>query len=462
MKLHEAFNIQRGDVVAFVGAGGKTSALIALGHEFADMGWRVLATTTTKIGRDQLDLMPGVLPVDVPTDVISDTLNGYRFVFLHGEMDQQKVKGASSTEISALLDRIDSDVLLIEADGSRGLPMKAPKPHEPVIPPETTLVVPVVALSVLGKPLDEAHVYNAEAINNRYGFGMGNRVKSPWVAQVLRDEELMLRGVPDKARLIALINQVPESGYMRARARLIAQLALRDRTRQTRKRKKPDVRRLNGVALGSVRASDPILEMQRPVGAVVLAAGMSTRMGDMKVLLPWIEGRTIIEHILHQLIAARVDHITVVTGHRGDEVERLVRRMDVEVVYNADYATGEMLSSVKAGLAAMPDHVAASMVVLGDQPRIQPKTVSMVMAAYAEGRGDIVAPSYEMRRGHPILIDRRYWNDILSLPHDGAPRDVINANADHIAYVVVNNDSVLKDVDTPTAYDEERRKAGLD
>ncbi|MEL6149070.1 MAG: hypothetical protein AAFR56_05560, partial [Chloroflexota bacterium] len=60
MKLHHAFNIQRGDVVAFVGAGGKTSAMIALGHELADMGWRVLATTTTKIGRDQLDLMPGL------------------------------------------------------------------------------------------------------------------------------------------------------------------------------------------------------------------------------------------------------------------------------------------------------------------------------------------------------------------------------------------------------------------
>jgi molybdenum cofactor cytidylyltransferase len=117
---------------------------------------------------------------------------------------------------------------------------------------------------------------------------------------------------------------------------------------------------------------------------------------------------------------------------------------------------------VKAGLRAMPDHIAAAMVVLGDQPRIQPKTVGMVMGAYAEGQGDIVAPSYNMRRGHPIMIDRRYWKDILDLPPDGAPRDVINANADQIAYVVVDNDSVLKDVDTPEAYDAERRKAGLE
>jgi molybdenum cofactor cytidylyltransferase len=83
------------------------------------------------------------------------------------------------------------------------------------------------------------------------------------------------------------------------------------------------------------------------------------------------------------------------------------------------------------------------------------------MLAYAEGKGDIVAPSYEMQRGHPILIDRRYWNDILNLPRGGAPRDVINAHSDHIHYVNVDTDSVLHDVDTPQDYADERWRAGL-
>ncbi|MEM6527129.1 MAG: selenium cofactor biosynthesis protein YqeC, partial [Chloroflexota bacterium] len=328
MKLHHAFNIQRGDVVAFVGAGGKTSAMIALGHELADMGWRVLATTTTKIGRGQLDLMPGLCHADTTVENISEALNGYHFVFLHTEIGAEKVRGASLERISELMDTVDSDVLLIEADGARGRLMKAPYAHEPVIPPETTLVVPVVALDVLGKPLDEEHVYNAQAIDNRYGFGMGNRIKSPWVAQVLRDEELSLRGAPERARLIALINQVPESGYLRGRARLIAQLALRDPSENTgRRRRKTAECRLNGVALASVRTLDPVHEVQRPVGAIVLAAGMSTRMGQMKVLLPWADDRTIIEHIVHQLNLARVDHIAVVTGNRADEVKALVEPM---------------------------------------------------------------------------------------------------------------------------------------
>jgi molybdenum cofactor cytidylyltransferase len=81
--------------------------------------------------------------------------------------------------------------------------------------------------------------------------------------------------------------------------------------------------------------------------------------------------------------------------------------------------------------------------------------------AYAEGKGEIVAPSYQMRRGHPILIARRYWPELLALPDGGAPRDVINAHQDRINYVEVETDSVLGDVDTPQDYNQERWRAGL-
>jgi molybdenum cofactor cytidylyltransferase len=120
-----------------------------------------------------------------------------------------------------------------------------------------------------------------------------------------------------------------------------------------------------------------------------------------------------------------------------------------------------MLSSVKAGIAALPDHIAGAMIVLGDQPRIQPKVVSQVMMAYAEGRGYLVAPRYQDERGHPILIDRRYWSEFLALPADGAPRDVLKKYKDQIAHVDVDTDSVLRDVDTPDDYQRERGRAGL-
>ncbi len=449
MKLQKALEIVPGDVVAFIGAGGKTSTLIALGHELAQAGMRVLATTTTHIAIDELDLMPYATTLDKGIAHLSLALGENRFVFLYSDIRNSRVYGPNSQEIPRLLDAVDSDVMLIEADQSDGLPLKAPFSDEPNIPSETTLVVPMASLAVLGQPLDDEHVYNATAIDERYGFLLGNRVKSPWIAQVLRDEELGLRGVPNGARIVALLNQTAAQGYARGRARLIAQFILRSP-------------RIHAVALGSVRSGEPIYEVQKHIGAVVLAGGMSRRMGQPKVLLPWSGRRTIIEHIIEQLSLARVPQITVVTGHRAGEVRQVVSRVGADVVHNEQYTTGEMLSSLKAGLRAMPAHISAALVVLGDQPRIQPKIVVQVMMAYAEGAGDIIAPSYHMRRGHPILIDRRYWPEILDLPDTGSPRDVIDRHKERIAYVNVETDSVLRDVDTPEDYRQERKLAGLD
>ena len=449
MKLYKAFNIARGEVVSLIGAGGKTSTLIALAHELADEGWRVLATTTTHIDAHQLNLMPRSLAHDAGSAAITQALNEDRFVFIYSAIRGGKVYGPPPEWFAWSLDALDADALLIEADNARGLPLKAPYAYEPVIPHETSLVILVASLAVLGQPLDDQHVYNPEAMIERYGFYAGSPVMSPWVAQVVRDEELGLRGVPERSRAAVLLNAAPPGGYLRLRAHLIARMILRSS-------------RISGVAVGSVRRADPISEVQRPVGAIVLAAGMSSRMastGQHKVLLPWTNGKTILEHILDQLILARIDHITVVTGNRADEIGALAEKRGAKVVFNPHYQTGEMLSSLKVGLKAQSADIAAALVVLGDQPRIQPKIVGQVTMAYAEGKGDLIAPSYQMRRGHPILIDRRYWGEVLALPDDGAPRDVINQHT--VTHINVDNDSVLRDVDTPDDYRQERSNAGL-
>jgi molybdenum cofactor cytidylyltransferase len=444
MKLRDAFRITRGEVVALTGAGGKTSTLTALAHELADEGWRVLATTTTRIAEDELAAMPHALKPEVGAAAISAALEQHRLTFVYTGVRGGKAYGVDS--VHWLLDSVDADVLIVEADGARRRVFKAPYAHEPVIPPETSLVVPVASLKALGQPLDEEHIYNAQAMIDKFGFYPGAPIKSSWVAQVLRDKEFGLKGVPDRARVVAWLNATPASGYKRARARLIARLILRSP-------------RVTAVALGSTRSSDPVSEVQRTVGAVVLAAGMSRRMGEMKVLLPWSDGRTILEHILHQLALARVEPVVVVTGNHADEVRAAAERSGALTVHNPEYETAEMLSSLQVGLRALPAHVSAALIVLGDQPRIQPRVVDQVMMAYAEGQGDIVAPSYQMRRGHPILIDRRYWQEIYDLPKSGAPRDVINRHP--VTHITVETDSVLRDVDTPDDYREERGRAGL-
>ncbi len=449
MRLRQALGISRGEMVAFIGAGGKTSALFRLGTELAAEGWRVLGTTTTRIAAAELRLAPGALPLgdSLRPAAVSRALNQHKFVFLYRNIADGKAIGLSAESVNALADAVDSDVTLIEADGARRLSFKAPYAHEPVIPAGVSLVVPVAGLDALGQPLDNQHVYNAEAMIAQFGYPAGERVKAPWIASVLRDDDLGLKGAPNNARVSVLINKVPTQGYRRARARLIAQLILRSM-------------RVHSVAIGAVQAEDPICEVRRRVGAIVLAAGLSSRMGQPKVLLPWGD-RPVINVILERLRGARLDDTVVITGHMAGRVGAAVSKEGVRTVHNPAYQQGEMLSSLQTGLNALGPEVAACLVVLGDQPQIEPRVITYLLDAYAEGRGLIVAPSYQRRRGHPILIDRALWPELLDLPAGSAPRDVINAHPDQTAYVEVPTDSILRDIDTPEDYARERRLAGL-
>ncbi len=450
MKLHQALQVSRGDVLSFIGAGGKTSALFRLAHELTDIGWRVVGTTTTRVAADELRSAPLTLKLGrvASTAQITNALSRHHFVFLYDHIQDHKVIGISPKMVRLLLDRVGSDVLLVEADGSRRLPFKAPYPHEPVIPSETTHVVLVAGMDVVGKPLDSDHVYNPEAMIQRYGYPPEAEIPWPWVASVLRDEELGLLNVAPRLPVSVLLNKTSPEGISRRRAQLIASLLLRSR-------------RIHAVLIGAMQSSaDPVYEVRRPVAAIVLAAGMATRMGKPKVLLPWGE-ESVLEAIIRRLRLARLDEVVVVTGHWADEVSKVASRLDARVVHNPFYEGGEMLSSLQAGLRALDNRFAACLVVLGDQPQIQGRVIAEVLTAYAEGRGSIVAPSYRMRRGHPIVIDRQHWPELLALPSGASPRDVINAHADQIAYVNVNTDSVVTDIDTPEDYRAALRRAGL-
>lgn len=444
MRLMDALALRRGDVVAFTGAGGKTSALARLASELAGAGWRVLATTTTRIGFHQLALFPASCSYEQMGQALSAFLDERRAVFWYSRIHEDKVYGIAPEQVTDLLDAVNADILLIEADGARRMPLKAPYTHEPVVPPSSTVIINIGGYSAYGQALDDDHVYNARGLAARAGVVPGSRI----------DRGVMVAALTCGAggekqtgqRFVTMLNGVPE-GHPRSVARRIAQLSLVH----------PNVER---AVIGAVEsAGEPVSEVQRRICAVVLAAGLSRRMGQQKLLLPWLRGSTVIEHVIGQIRAAGVSNVLVVTGANADAVSAAARRACALTIHNPDYAAGEMLSTLQTGLrAAANQDAAAVLVVLGDQPSIRSRNVRRVLDAYAVGRGGIIAPSHAMRRGHPILIDRVYWQEILDLPAGSAPRDVINRHADAIAYVETD-DSVLRDIDTPDAYAEEYRRA---
>ncbi len=187
------------------------------------------------------------------------------------------------------------------------------------------------------------------------------------------------------------------------------------------------------------------------VGAVVLAAGLSRRMGTPKMLLDW-QGGPMIAQVVQTLLEGGLERVMVVTGFGREQIEAALAGLPVEFAYNEQYSNGEMLFSLQTGLRALPAGVAAALIVLGDQPQIQANTVRLVLDRYFEEGGQLIVPSYQMRRGHPWLVERKLWEEILALRRPQTLRDFIQARAEDIQYLNVDTITILQDIDTPEDY----------
>lgn len=192
----------------------------------------------------------------------------------------------------------------------------------------------------------------------------------------------------------------------------------------------------------------------KDIGAIVLAAGESRRMGQPKLLLPW-GGTTVLGQVIETLQRAGMEDILVVTGAWQEQVAQAAAKYAVRSVYNPDHAAGEMLSSIQCGLRAQLPGRRAALICLGDQPQVREETVRAVCAAFAEAEARLVVPSHGNRRGHPWLAARPLWAALLSLPAASTPRTFLGDHAADVVYVPADG-SILQDLDTPEDYARQR------
>jgi CTP:molybdopterin cytidylyltransferase MocA len=176
-------------------------------------------------------------------------------------------------------------------------------------------------------------------------------------------------------------------------------------------------------------------------------------MGRLKPLLPY-GSNSVIGSVVRSLLACPVRPVIVVLGHRAAEIEAHLAGEDVLCVRNPAYESG-MLSSVRAGIAAAPPAANWLLIALGDQPAVSPAAIGALLTAARSGSRGIVLPCREGRRGHPLLINGRYRDEILGLPDEGGLRQLLRAHEGEIAEVAVDDGAVLRDVDTLEDYARE-------
>ena len=186
------------------------------------------------------------------------------------------------------------------------------------------------------------------------------------------------------------------------------------------------------------------------ISAIILAAGRSRRMGTQKLLLPF-GGRTVIGHIIGEVLRSPIDEVVVVVGPDSAAVADALAGMRVKIVANPD-AGGEMLLSVRCGLRTLTPDCEAVLVALGDQPTITARLIGRMIEAYrAAGRG-ILVPVHGGRPGHPMLFSTRYREEILMCYDDVGLCGLRRAHAGDVLELPVADSSVLSDMDCPEDY----------
>ncbi len=194
------------------------------------------------------------------------------------------------------------------------------------------------------------------------------------------------------------------------------------------------------------------------IGALLLAAGQSQRMGGPNKLLAELAGVPMVAHVARRLLASRARPIIAVLGNQAEAVEAALGKLPVERVRNPEFAGG-LSTSLKRGIAALPPDLDGVIVCLGDMPMITGRHLDRLIAAFnpLEGRA-IIVPTRQGKRGNPVLWSKRFFPEMAALAGDVGAKHLIGEHAERVAEVEMDDDAVLVDIDTPEALDALRQK----
>jgi molybdenum cofactor cytidylyltransferase len=189
----------------------------------------------------------------------------------------------------------------------------------------------------------------------------------------------------------------------------------------------------------------------RRLAAIVLAAGRSTRMGGPNKLLAEINGRPLVRIAAEEALASQARPVIVVTGHQRERVAAALKGLDIKLAHNPDFADG-LSTSLKAGIAAVPGDADGAIVALGDMPQVDAKLIDRLLGAFDPEKGAfVVVPTFDGKRGNPVVWSRRFFSELAVLDGDVGARNLIASYPEAVTEVPVAGKAAFVDVDTPDA-----------
>lgn len=434
-------------IVAIAGAGGKTSLLYALARELAGAGERVLLTTTTRLlppPRGTVDALVLAGDPDQLAAWAKDAFEaGARVVLAAaGEVrdgDETKLAGLAPDAVAPVLAGSRADRVLVEADGAKHRPLKWPRAGEPVWPGATSLAIAVAGLHGLADPLGDDGFFRLDLAGAEAGLRPGHRVTPGLVVRLLART---LRDAPARAARAVVLNRHGAGADSPA---ALAGRAIAWRWRHGG---------FPGPAVPVDLAGDsPLVDLREArIGAVLLAAGGSTRLGRPKQVLEW-HGETLVRRVARTAREWGVDPLVVVTGAAGAAVTSQVADLADVVVANPAWDQGQA-TSVRAGLGALPPDVDAAFFLLADQPLLRGADLELLARSWAGSLAAAVVPHYDdgsggWRPGSPVLFGLARSRLLLErVEGDRGGRAILASLGDDVLAVAMPRTASGLDIDT--------------
>jgi molybdenum cofactor cytidylyltransferase len=194
---------------------------------------------------------------------------------------------------------------------------------------------------------------------------------------------------------------------------------------------------------------DPVHAPHPSIAALVLAAGRSSRMGDANKLTEGLRGKPLVRHAVEAALASQASPVLVVTGHETDEVRQAMAGLEVTFVHNPAFAEG-MATSLRAGIAALPEESSGAVVLLADMPDVTPAIIDRLIAA-ATPEAKAVVPTLLGQRGNPALLMRPILPEALKLSGDQGARKLLETGGEAVIEIAIDDPAIAFDIDTPAA-----------
>lgn len=194
--------------------------------------------------------------------------------------------------------------------------------------------------------------------------------------------------------------------------------------------------------------------MARPanIAAIVLAAGQSSRMGEVNKLLAHVQGKAMVRHAVDAALESDAASVVIVTGHDADKVCDSLEELPVSIVHNEAYAQG-MSTSLKRGLQALTGGVDGAVICLADMPGVNAGHLNSLIQAFDPDAGrSVCVPVYKGRRGNPVLWSQSFFPEMMELTGDKGARELLQEHQHVVHEVEMPSDDVLRDIDTPEAF----------